>query len=111
MLLTPPFLFQLNSQTSILFPAPRSFWGHLRWSTWEATASGSSIVGLILERGQSLVSLVLDTWPWLKGWNPQHGTLVNGIDYPPPDDSMEAPKGTPLEDLVPFTEAFWELPR
>ena len=27
-----------------------------------------------------------------------------------PQANMEAPEQTPLKDLVPFTEAFWELP-
>ena len=30
--------------------------------------------------------------------------------FPPPGDSMEAPERTPLGDLVPFAEDFWELP-
>ena len=29
------------------------------------------------------------------------------LHYPSPDDSMEAPERTPLEDLIPFTKVNW----
>ena len=35
--------------------------------------------------------------------------LVTSVSSTLPQTNMEAPR-TPLEDLVPFTEAFWELP-
>ena len=47
--------------------------------------------------------------------NPQKigGVLVVSLadpqGYPPGDSSKEAPRA-PLEDLVPFTVAFWEPP-
>ena len=34
--------------------------------------------------------------------------LISGPAFTFPQTNMEAP--TPLEDLVPFTDAFWELP-
>ena len=38
---------------------------------------------------------------------PQQGTYIIGFSLP--QTKMEAPR-TPLQDLVPFPQAFWELP-